>query len=139
MEPMNIGTASAKSSLPVKTIRYYEDVNLIHPQRKANGYRTYSTQDLHKLRFLHRARSLGFTIEQCRQLVSLYDDRSRASADVKALALQHLEEIEAKIVELQSMKEALETLVKSCHGDKRPECPILADLASEDEPVSIKH
>jgi MerR family copper efflux transcriptional regulator len=138
MEPMNISTVAAKSGLPAKTIRYYEDINLIHPKWKANGYRSYSAQDLHKLHFLHRARNLGFPIEQCRQLVSLYDDRGRSSADVKTLTLRHLEEIEAKLVDLRSMKETLETLVKSCRGDTHPECPILADLASEDELASLR-
>lgn len=130
MESMNIGAVSSASGLPAKTIRYYEDIGLVRPPRSDNGYRVYREQDLHKLRFLHRARSLGFTIDQCRQLLSLYEDESRASADVKALAQQHLKEVDAKIQELNAMKATLETLVRACRGDHRPDCPIIEDLAS---------
>ncbi len=130
MEAMSIGAVAVKSGLPAKTIRYYEDIGLLTPPRRENGYRTYREQELHKLKFLHRARSLGFTIEQCRQLLSLYEDESRASSDVKALARQHLKEVDAKILELQGMKSTLETLIKSCRGDHRPDCPIIDDLAS---------
>jgi MerR family copper efflux transcriptional regulator len=130
MEIMTIGEVSAASGLPAKTIRYYEDIGLIMPPRRENGYRTYRAQELHKLRFLHRARSLGFTIDECRQLLSLYEDGTRASSDVKALARQHLKEVEAKILELESMKSTLKTLIKSCRGDHRPDCPILDDLSS---------
>ena len=130
MEAMSIGAVAVKSGLPAKTIRYYEDIGLLTPLRRENGYRTYREQELHKLKFLHRARSLGFTIEQCRQLLSLYEDETRASSDVKALARQHLKEVDAKILELQGMKSTLETLIKSCRGDHRPDCPIIDDLAS---------
>ncbi len=130
METMSIGTVAAKSGLPAKTIRYYEDIGLLTPPRRDNGYRSYREQELHKLKFLHRARSLGFTIDECRQLLSLYEDESRASSDVKALARQHLKEVDAKILELQGMKSTLETLIKSCRGDHRPDCPIIDDLAS---------
>ncbi len=130
METMSIGTVAAKSGLPAKTIRYYEDIGLLTPPRRDNGYRSYREQELHKLKFLHRARSLGFTIDEFRQLLSLYEDESRASSDVKALARQHLKEVDAKILELQGMKSTLETLNKSCRGDHRPDCPIIDDLAS---------
>jgi MerR family transcriptional regulator, copper efflux regulator len=130
MDTMSIGTVAAKSGLPAKTIRYYEDIGLLTPPRRDNGYRSYREQELHKLKFLHRARSLGFTIDECRQLLSLYEDESRASSDVKALARQHLKEVDAKIQELQGMKSTLETLIKSCRGDHRPDCPIIDDLAS---------
>ncbi len=130
METMSIGAVAAKSGLPAKTIRYYEDIGLLTPPRRDNGYRSYREQELHKLKFLHRARSLGFTIDECRQLLSLYEDESRASSDVKALARQHLKEVDAKIQELQGMKSTLETLIKSCRGDHRPDCPIIDDLAS---------
>ncbi len=126
---MNIGEASERSGLPAKTIRYYEDISLVAPDRADNGYRDYSSNDLHRLRFLHRARNLGFSIDECRLLLSLYSDRKRASADVKALAEQKLSEIDAKIAELQSLKSALQPLVDCCHGDDRPDCPILDDLA----------
>ncbi|MFY0610050.1 MAG: Cu(I)-responsive transcriptional regulator [Hyphomicrobiaceae bacterium] len=127
---MTIGEVAEASGLPAKTIRYYEDIGLIRPPRRDNGYRSYRAQELHKLRFLHRARSLGFTIDECRQLLSLYEDESRASSDVKALAGQHLKEVEAKILELEGMKLTLQTLIRSCRGDHRPDCPILDDLAS---------
>tara|TARA_R110000787_G_scaffold262422_2_gene367872 strand:+ start:23409 stop:23807 length:399 start_codon:yes stop_codon:yes gene_type:complete len=126
---MNIGTVSEKSGLPAKTIRYYEDIGLITPGRDLNGYRQFSDPDIHKLAFLARARSLGFTIEDCRALIALYADRERASADVKELAQQHLTEIDRKITELESMRSTLRDLVKRCHGDDRPDCPILNDLA----------
>jgi len=129
---MNIGEVSRASGLPAKTIRYYEDIGLVRPARGANGYRDFSEQDAHKLAFLGRSRSLGFTIEDCRTLMSLYEDRDRASADVKALASEHLERIARKIGELQALQSTLETLVTRCHGDDRPNCPILDDLAGRE-------
>ncbi|MEO0821050.1 MAG: Cu(I)-responsive transcriptional regulator [Pseudomonadota bacterium] len=126
---MNIKSASALSGLPAKTIRYYEDVGLVRPGRTANGYRTFTEADCHKLAFLARARSLGFSIEECRTLLGLYEDRDRASADVKEIARQHLDRIERKIAELQGLRAMLSTLVDRCHGDGRPDCPILEDLA----------
>lgn len=126
---MNIGEAAKQSGLPAKTIRYYEDVELVAPMRQANGYRDYNERDVHKLRFLHRARNLGFPLETCRQLLSLYENRERASADVKALATVHLNEIDAKIAELQELRETLNALVVACHGDNRPDCPILRGLS----------
>ncbi|MGI9481236.1 MAG: Cu(I)-responsive transcriptional regulator [Hyphomicrobiales bacterium] len=126
---MNIGSAASASGLPPRTIRYYEEIGLIFPDRRENSYRDYSDQHVHKLRFLQRARSLGFSIDDCRQLISLYEDETRESADVKRLAKNHLEEIEIKIAELQSMRTVLQSLVSSCHGDSRAECPILDDLA----------
>jgi Cu(I)-responsive transcriptional regulator len=126
---MNISDAAADSGLPAKTIRYYEDIGLVSPGRLANGYRDYDEDDLHKLRFLQRARGLGFSVEDCRVLLSLYEDRNRASADVKKIAKTHLIEIERKIAELQSLRDTLSDLVQSCHGDNRPNCPIINDLA----------
>ena len=126
---MNIGSAANRSGLPAKTIRYYEDIGLINPDRRTNGYRDYSDSHLHILRFLARARSLGFTIEECRRLLSLYEDKGRASADVKALAMEHIRNVETKISELESMRQTLTTLVNACHGDDRPDCPILDDLS----------
>ena len=126
---MNISDVSRVSGLPAKTIRYYEDIGLVRPARGDNGYRDFSAQDAHKLSFLGRARSLGFSIEECRTLLSLYEDRDRASADVKAVAAEHLERIADKIEELQALKSTLETLVTRCHGDNRPDCPILEGLA----------
>lgn len=126
---MNIGVVARKSGLPAKTIRYYEDIGLVRADRKPNGYRDYSEEHLNTLRFLARARSLGFSIEDCRQLLSLYEDRDRASSDVKTLASAHIREVEKKIGELEGIRATLSSLVESCQGDQRPDCPILADLA----------
>jgi MerR family copper efflux transcriptional regulator len=128
---MNIGAAAERANLPAKTIRYYEDIDLISPARSHNGYRDYSDADVHRLRFLQRARSLGFTIEECRLLLSLYEDKRRASADVKAIALEKVNEIDRKISELKSLRGTLAALSQNCHGDERPECPIIDDLAGE--------
>lgn len=127
---MNIGDVAQKAGLPPKTIRYYEDIGLITPLRDTNGYRVFRESDLHKLAFLGRARALGFTIEDCRTLLALYEDDTRASADVKDLAQAHLAKIEDKIAQLESMRSTLSDLVKSCAGDNRPDCPILSDLAT---------
>ncbi len=126
---MNIGDIARRSGLPAKTIRYYEDIGLVRPARRANGYRAFSETDLHKLAFLGRARSLGFTIEACRQLLALHDDRARASADVKRLAAGHLAQVEHKIAELAAMRDTLADLVARCQGNGRPDCPILEDLS----------
>lgn len=127
---MNIGQAAERSGVPAKTIRYYEEIGLVRPSGRAeNGYRDFKETDVHKLGFLQRARSLGFTIEDCRALLSLYEDRDRSSADVKALAQKHLAEIVAKIEALESLRGVLAELVETCSGDDRPNCPILADLA----------
>ena len=126
---MNIGNVAEASGLPAKTIRYYEDIGLIRPLRSANGYRDFSATDAYKLAFLGRARSLGFTIEECRVLLSLYEDHSRASADVKAVAEGHIGRIAEKIAELEAMRDTLSELAARCHCDDRPECPILDDFA----------
>ena len=128
---MNIGQAAQHANLPPKIIRYYEDIALIKPDRAENGYRDYSEADVHRLRFIQRSRSLGFTIEECRTLLSLYEDKHRASADVKALARQKISEIERKMEELKSLRETLSVLVKHCHGDDRPDCPIIESLAGQ--------
>ena len=126
---MNIGEASQRSELPPKTIRYYEEIDLVKPMRADNGYRDYSDSDLHRLRFLQRSRSLGFSIEECRMLLSLYEDSDRASADVKALADQKIFQIDTKVKELQSLRKTLKALAETCHGDDKPDCPIIDDLA----------
>jgi len=127
---MNIGEAAAESGIPAKTIRYYEEIGLIAPRRDANGYRSFTGRDVHRLAFLGRARALGFGIGECRALLGLYEDDARASEDVKRLALSHLARIDARIVELAALRATLAELVDACAGDHRPDCPILRDLAS---------
>jgi len=127
---MNIGKIAERTGLPAKTIRYYEDIGLIRPMRDPNGYRAFRESDFHKLAFLGRARALGFTIEDCRTLLALYEDESRASSDVKKLAQQHLAQIDGKLAQLQEMRATLSRLVSACAGDDRPDCPILNDLAA---------
>lgn len=128
---MNIGAVAERSGLPPKTIRYYEEIGLLRPDRRDNGYRDYSAEDVHRLRFLQRSRSLGFTVEQCRQLLSLYGDTHRESAEVKAIAQAKLTEIDRKIAELMGLRTMLEHLVANCHGDSRPDCPIIDGLAGK--------
>ncbi|NNE24200.1 MAG: Cu(I)-responsive transcriptional regulator [Rhizobiales bacterium] len=126
---MNIQQAATASGLTVKTVRYYDDIGIMKADRRANGYRDYSAESVHKLAFLQRARSLGFSVDDCRQLMSLYDDKDRASADVKALAQIRIDDINRKLAELNSLKLTLTSLVTACKGDDRPDCPILEDLA----------
>ena len=125
---MIVGQAAKCSGLPAKTLRYYEEIGLVQPQRLDNGYRDYSDEDLARLKFLGRARSLGFSIEDCRTLLSLCDDDKRSSRDVKEIAAAHLSRIENKIAELEQMRGVLKKLVHSCHGDEGPDCPILDEL-----------
>ena len=132
---MNIGAAAQRSGLPAKTIRYYEGVGLVRPaKRQGNSYRDYDDADIHRLRFVQRARALGFSVQQCRELLALYEDGSRASADVKALALRHIAEIDERIEALGTMRSTLSALAERCHGDGRPACPILDDLAASADP-----
>jgi Cu(I)-responsive transcriptional regulator len=126
---MNIGRAAQLSGLPPKTIRYYEDIGLIASQRRDNGYRDYDMREVHELRFIARARGLGFGVEECRHLLALYRDRDRASSEVREAALSHLGAIRAKIDELRSMERTLTELVDRCAGDSRPDCPIIQELA----------
>ena len=126
---MNIGDVAKRSGLPAKTIRYYEDIGLISPLRDANSYRSFRDSDLHKLTFLGHARALGFSIEDCRALLALYEDQNRASQDVKRIAGEHLERINQKISDLIEMRNTLSELVDRCHGDDRPDCPILKSIA----------
>ncbi len=126
----NIGEASARSGVSAKMIRHYEAIGLVpEAARTFAGYRLYSDVDVHRLRFIKRARTLGFSIKQMEALLSLWDDRKRASADVKRLAKAHATELAQKIEEMQAMQRTLETLARRCHGDNRPDCPILDDLA----------
>jgi MerR family copper efflux transcriptional regulator len=130
---VTIGDAAERSGVPAKTIRYYEQIGLIEaPSRGTNLYRAYSDADVAMLRFIGRARRLGFSVHDLKQLVALYRDRGRASSDVKALAMQHIGRIDRKLAELRSVRAALADLASRCHGDGRPECPILEELAASE-------
>lgn len=126
---MNIGEAATLTRLNAKTIRFYEQISLIVPGRAENGYRVYDNIDIHRLRFVQRSRSLGFTIEDCRLLLSLYEDKNRASADVKRIAADRIDQIKTKIKELRALESTLSDLVNHCDGDDRPDCPILDGLS----------
>ncbi|HEX7008062.1 MAG TPA: Cu(I)-responsive transcriptional regulator [Alphaproteobacteria bacterium] len=129
---MNIGEIAARSGMPPKTIRYYESVGLIEAApRTESGYRTYGERDLRILRFIHRARDLGFSVREVAGLLTLWRDPRRSSADVKALARAHVADIDRKIAELKAMRRAVVDLMERCHGDDRPDCPILDELAGE--------
>ena len=131
---MNIGEAARASGISAKMIRYYESVGLVGPaHRSDNGYRVYSDAEVHMLRFIKRARDLGFSMAQIEQLVRLWRDQHRSSAEVKRVAQEHIEELQQKINELESMKRTLEHLSSHCHGDHRPDCPIIDDLAGMEE------
>lgn len=126
---MNIGEAAAASGVSAKLIRYYESIGLVpKATRTEAGYRVYTDTEVHLLRFIKRARTLGFSIERIQLLVSLWRNKRRSSAEVKRIALEHVGELKAKIAELQAMKDTLQELADTCHGDHRPECPILHDL-----------
>ncbi len=128
---MNIGTAAKTSGVPAKTIRYYESIGLIPPATRAeNGYRHYSRSEVETLRFIQRSRHMGFSVKDVGNLLALWNDKKRVSADVKALALSHIAEVERRIAELESIRRTLVHLTDQCHGDHRPDCPILDDLAS---------
>ncbi len=127
---MNIGQAAAASGVSAKMIRYYESIGLINAvTRTEAGYRVYSDADVHTLKFIRRARDLGFSVEQMTNLLALWQDRSRASADVKRIALEHVGELERKMGELAEIAETLRHLAKNCHGDDRPDCPIITELS----------
>jgi MerR family copper efflux transcriptional regulator len=126
---MTIGEAAERSGTPPKTIRYYEEIGLIGPaERLENGYRAYGENDVHTLRFVHHARSLGFPLADIRALLSLYRDRARESRDVKRVALQHIAELDRRILEMNAMRNVLADLANRCQDNERPECPILDEL-----------
>ncbi|MCA1370356.1 Cu(I)-responsive transcriptional regulator [Bradyrhizobium sp. BRP14] len=136
---MNIGDVSRASGVSTKMIRYYEEIGLIPTAHRTEaGYRIYRDNDVHRLRFIRRARDLGFSVTQLTELLTLWSDRHRASADVKRIARQHIAELEHKVQELRAMTDALKHLAEHCHGDHRPECPILEDLAGAIE-VEARH
>ncbi len=130
---MRIGSVAKRSGIPAKTIRYYEGIGLIGAaQRTSSGYRDYDHKDVATLRFVQRARGLGFSVNDVANLLALWRDTERASSQVKNLASQHVARIDHKIAELQSMRDSLVDLIERCHGDDRPDCPILENLAGED-------
>ncbi|WP_422802397.1 Cu(I)-responsive transcriptional regulator [Telluria beijingensis] len=129
---MNIGDAARASGVTAKMIRHYESIGLVkEPRRTEAGYRVYCEQDVRVLQFIHRGRALGFSLEQIGDLLALWEDKHRASADVRALAQAHITELNRKIAEMEAMKQTLESLATSCHGDARSDCPILDDLAAQ--------
>ena len=131
---LTIGEVARSSGVPAKTIRYYEEIALLaQPQRAANGYRIYGSASVERLRFIKRSRDLGFAIADVTELLSLYDDPNRSAKDVRALATAHIATIDTKLNELTSLRRTLSTLVDSCHGTERPDCPILHDLQTHQE------
>lgn len=128
---MNIGEAARKSGVSSKMIRHYEGIGLLpHAARSEGGYRVYTLNDLHTLRFIGTARSLGFSLEEIRQLLSLWQDKNRSSADVKSLVLTHIAELERKIAEMTAMRDTLQALAGACSGNQRPDCPILSGISA---------
>lgn len=126
---MNIGEAARASGVSAKMIRHYESIGLVPPPARSDAdYRVYGEREVHTLRFIRHSRDLGFSLEQIRALLGLWQDRDRPSREVRTLAQQHLAEVDAKLAELQAMKTTLQQLVRSCHGDERPDCPILDTL-----------
>ena len=130
---MNIGQVAKACGLPVKTVRYYDEIGLVTPRhRSESGYRQYGTTELSKLVFARRARAFGFSIDETRELLSLYEDQDRSSADVKRIAQAQLDEITRRMAELDALRAELEHLVHACHGDERPDCPIITELSKGD-------
>jgi MerR family gold-responsive transcriptional activator of gol and ges genes len=127
---VNIGAAAASSGVSAKMIRHYEAIGLLRPaERRANDYRDYGERDLHELRFIRRARKLGFSIREIGELLTLWRDRSRSSREVRRIAEVHIGDLQSRVAEMQAMADTLRNLVSACHGDDRPDCPILDDLA----------
>ena len=127
---MQIGEAARRAGLTVKTVRYYANIGMVIPrQDETSGYRIYGEDDVAKLQFVGKARRFDFSVEECRELLGLYEDRNRPSREVKALTMKKVEEIDARLVELQSLKDELSGLAASCDGDHRPDCPILTALS----------
>lgn len=133
----NIGQAAKASGISAKMIRHYEEVGLVPPaSRRLSGYRMYNDRDIHMLRFIRHARDLGFSIKEIAELLSLWRDQNRSSSKVKCMALEHIAALNQKVQELNAMKSELERLVDCCHGDERPECPILDSLAQNEPSIA---
>lgn len=126
---MKIGDAASSANLPVKTVRCHADIDLVAPPRAGNGYRDYDTADVKRLSFIGRARAFGFSVAECRRLLTLYEDDSRASADVKAIAEEHLAALDRKMAELATPKAELASIAAECKGDDKARCPIIDHLA----------
>ena len=126
---MKIGDAANAAGLPVKTVRYYAEIDLVAPHRAGNGYRDYDDADVKRLCFIGRARAFGFSVAECRRLLTLYDDDSRASADVKAIAEEHLAALDRKMAELSTLRAELSAIAQECKGDDAARCPIIDHLA----------
>ena len=138
-QDMTIGQAAKSSAVSAKMIRHYESIGLLpKAQRTGAGYRLYEESDVHTLRFIQRARSLGFPLETIRTLLALWRNRRRSSAQVKELSLKHVGELERKIAEMQAMVRTLKHLAHNCHGDDRPDCPILDDLAFSNQKSEVR-
>ncbi len=132
-KPLNIGSVAEATGLPAKTIRYYESIGLVGPARRSRGnYRVYEERDVATLRFIERARRLGFSLKEVAELLTLWRDRHRASADVRRLAQAQIRRVDERLSELQDMRRSLLHLMERCHGDGRPDCPILDQLAGQD-------
>jgi MerR family copper efflux transcriptional regulator len=130
---MNIGQVAAAAGVNAKMVRHYESIGLIGPANRAeSGYRQYADNDIHTLRFIKRSRRLGFSMKDIRVLLALWRDQQRPSAEVKELAMAHIQDLDAKIFELQGMRDTLHHLASHCHGDRRPDCPILDDFAASE-------
>ncbi|HXP73694.1 MAG TPA: Cu(I)-responsive transcriptional regulator [Stellaceae bacterium] len=131
-KPLNIGSVAEATGLPPKTIRYYESIGLVGPARRTGGnYRLYDERDVTTLRFIERARRLGFSLKEVAELLTLWRDRHRASADVRRLAEAQIRRVDTRLSELQDMRRSLEHLMERCHGDGRPDCPILDELSGQ--------
>ena len=129
---MKIGLVAKLSNLTVKTVRYYADINIVNPERNPKtGYRSYSSDDVAKLQFIRKARQFNFSIDECRELLSLYQDKNRSSKEVKRLTMEKILEIDTKLLELNSLKHQLKHLVSNCQGNDRPDCPILDALSND--------
>ena len=129
---MKIGLVAKLSNLTVKTVRYYADINIVNPERNPKtGYRSYSSDDVAKLQFIRKARQFNFSIDECRELLSLYQDKNRSSKEVKRLTTEKILEIDTKLLELNSLKNQLKHLVSNCQGNDRPDCPILDALSND--------
>jgi Cu(I)-responsive transcriptional regulator len=136
---MNIGEAGKRSGISPKMIRHYESIGLLNAARQENGYRVYSDSDVHRLVFIRHGRDAGFSMAQIKALLELWDNQSRASADVKAIAANHIAALKQRKAEIEAMIGTLETLSAACHGDERPDCPIIDSLAAEDDHRAMRH